>query len=127
MASSPSRNDIEQGEVVARGRVDSRSHLGIPEDIQHVLFIDPQEDMVEYIIDRRKETVYIRKKPEHSIPYDGEILKEVSIIYDRGRPRWLSLPSIIRHMLWLQVGDYIEYIRDPFGRTGVYLRREKRG
>jgi len=52
------------------------------------------------------------QKEEYGFPEDnGEVLEEVRIIQNR----WLSLPVVIRHMLWLRIGDHVEYLSDPSG------------
>ena len=79
------------------------------------------DDVVQYVVNWTEQKIYIRKKGEHEFPEDdGEVLKEVKVI----RNRWLALPAVIRYMLWLRVGDYVEYVSDPSSRLRFYIRKK---
>jgi len=96
ISSPTSENGLTQETIAARGRVHSESHLTIPAKIRNRLWLQHQDDKVEYIIDRYNQKIYIRKKEEHPFPDDdGEVFKEVKIIQNR----WLLLPSAIRNLL----------------------------
>ena len=117
----PSRNTSNQNEVAAEGRVDSASHLSIPSLIRNRLWLRYADDIVQYVVIWTEQKIYIRKRAEHEFPEDnGEVLKEVKVIQNR----WLSLPAVIRHMLWLRVGDSVEYVTDPLGRLRFYIRKK---
>lgn len=100
--------------------MDSASHLSIPSLIRNRLWLRYADDVVQYAVNWTEQKIYIRRKEEHGFPGDnGEVLKEAKVIQNR----WLSLPAVIRHMLWLRVGDYVEYVSDPSGRLRFYIRK----
>jgi len=117
-----SSNTSNQNEVAAEGRVDSKSHLSIPVLIRNRLWLRYADDIVQYMVKWAEQRIYIRKKGEHGFSEDdGEVFKEVGIIQNR----WLSLPAAIRHMLWLRVGDSVEYVADSSGRLRFYIRKKR--
>jgi len=117
----PSRNTSNQDRVIAKGKVHSPSHLAIPSKIRNMLWLLDDDDRVEYVVNWAEEKLYIRKKRDYTYPDDDdEVLKEGKIMQNRV----LSLPQLIRGMLWVQVGDIVEYVSVSSGVRKIHIRKK---
>jgi len=86
-----------------------------------MLWLLDDDDRVEYVVNWAEEKLYIRKKRDYTYPDDDdEVLKEGKIMQNRV----LSLPQLIRGMLWVQVGDIVEYVSVSSGVRKIHIRKK---
>jgi hypothetical protein len=117
-----SHNTSNQDKIIGKGKVHSPSHLSIPSKVRHMLWLLSDEDRIEYVVNWDAEKLYIRKKRD--IPYpddDDEVLKEGKLMQNKD----LSLPQLIRGMLWVQVGEKVEYVSDSSGVRKIHIRKKR--
>ena len=119
--SSSNRPDLEK--VIAEGKVHAPSHLAIPAKVRNMLWLLSEDDIIEYVVNWDEAKLYIRKKREYDYPDDNdEVLKEGKIIQNRV----ISLPQLIRGMLWVQVGDIVEYVSTSTEARKIHIRKKLR-
>ena len=88
-----------------------------------MLWLTNIDDKIEYVVNWATKKLYIRKKRDIPFPQDDdEVLEEVKLGKDIYK---VTFPPYIMGLLWIQVGEFIEYVKVPSNNQKIHIRKKR--